>query len=445
MTFSVNGFNPVGGQSKKGRAPQRFAYRSADSIATMLAAGYFATMRNLLAIGDTIDLVQVDDDEDPTHVLATGSAMVQSREDDSVAVVDLSAGAYAGGIVRMPFFFNETDLLAGTSQRILSPVAGSLKRLVTCVKKQVTTGGAIAVELADVAVAGLSITVANAAAVGTVQSDTPTADTRLEADQAIEITAAAAFATAGEVFGFVEILPDTDTGDIYLPFFINQTDLLAGTSQWIPAPEAGQIVKAACVTQVGVTTGGNITVELATVAVTGLTVVVADAAVAGDVDSDVPTDLAGATGAVTKEQVVEVVVDSAFATAGAVNGYVTLRPTVKTNKAFLFFYANQTDVLAATSHFLANPVRGQVTRAVTAVQVGVTTGGDVTLEIGGTAVDGLTVTVANSASAGDIDRDQGTPGHLTSEINADSAVEVVFAAAFATAGALNGFVEVTPA
>lgn len=445
MAFSKNGLNPIGGQSKVGRAPQRWSYRTADSLATVLGAGYFAEVRGLFAIGDTIDVVQVDDDDDATHVIATGSIMVQSREDDSVYTVDVTSGAYAGGMVRMPFFFNETDLLAGTSQRILSPVAGSLKRLVTVVKKQVTTGGAIGVELADVAVTGLSITVADAAAVGTVQSDAPTSDTRLTADQAIEITAAAAFATAGEVFGFVEILPDTDTGDIYLPFFINQTDLLAGTSQWIPAPEAGQIVKAATVAQLAVTTGGNITVELGGTAVVGLTVVVADAAAAGDVDSDTPTDLAGATGAVTKEQAVEVVVDAAFDTAGALNGYVTLRPTVKTNKSYLFFYANQTDVLAGTSHYLANPVRGNVTRAVTAAQVAVTTGGDVTFEIANVAVDGLTVTVANGASAGDIDRDEPTPNHLTTEINADTAIEVVFAAAFATAGALNGFVEVTPA
>jgi hypothetical protein len=442
MSFSKNGLTPIGGQSKKGRAPQRYAYRTADSLATVSAASYFDEVAGLFSIGDTIDVVVVDSDDSPTHVIATGSLVVQSNSTaGAVTTVDVSAGPYSGGLIRMPFFFNETDLLAGTSQMILSPVAGSLKRLVTCVKKQVTTGGAIGVTLAGTAVAGLSITVADAAAVGTV-----TADTRLTADQAIAVTAAAAFATAGEVFGFVEILPDVDTGDIYVPFFANQTDLLAGTSQWIPSPEAGQIVKAACVTQVAVTTGGNITVELATVAVVGLTVVVADAAAVGDVDSDVPTDLAGATGAVAKEQVIEVVLDAAFATAGAVNGYVTVRPTVKTKKNYLFFYANQTDVLAATSHFVPNPVRGNVTRAVTAAQIAVTTGGDVTFELGGVAVDGLTVTVANGAAAGEIDRDNPSSGtHTTTEVNADSAVEIVFAAAFATAGALNGFVEVTPA
>lgn len=446
MSFDKNGLNPVGGQSRKGRAPQRYAYRTDDSLATVLAASYFDDVSGLFAIGDTIDVVQVDDDEAPTHVIATGSIVVQSNEDGAVTTVDVSAGPYSGGMVRMPFFFNETDLLAGTSQMILSPVAGSLKRLVTCVKKQVTTGGAIGVTLAGTAVAGLSITVADAAAVGTVQSDAPTADTRLDADQAIAVTAAAAFATAGEVFGFVEILPDVDTGDIYVPFFANQTDLLAGTSQWVPSPEAGQIIKAACVTQVAVTTGGNVTVELATVAVVGLTVVVADAAAVGDVDSDVPTSLTGATGAVAKEQVIEVVLDAAFATAGAINGYVTVRPTVKTKKNYLFFYANQTDVLAATSHYVPNPVRGNVTRAVTAAQIAVTTGGDVTFELANVAVDGLTVTVANGAAAGEIDRDNPSSGtHTTTEVNADSAVEIVFAAAFATAGALNGFVEVTPA
>jgi hypothetical protein len=445
MSFSKLGFTPIGGTSKYGAAPQRFAYRTADSLATVAAAGYFAEVRTMLAIGDTIDVVVVDDATTPTHVLATGSLLVTSVTSTTAYTADITTGAYAGGLIRMPFYFNETDLLAGTSQYILSPVAGSLRRLVTCVKKQVTTGGAIAVELSDVAVTGLSITVADSAAVGTVQTDAPTSDTRLTANQAIEITAAAAFATAGEVRGYVEIAPDVDTGDIYVPFFANATDLSAGTSQRMPCPVAGQIVGAAAVVQVAIVTGGAITFELADVAVVGLTLTVADAAAVGTVYSDTPTDLAGATGAVANEQALETVLATAFNGGGAVNGYITVRPTVKTKSAFHYFFVNQTDLLAGTSHYMAAQHRGVVKRAATAVQVGVTTGGNVTFEIANVAVAGLTVVVGNTSSAADVDRDDALAGDITGNINADTALEVVLDSAFDTAGALNGFVEIAPA
>ena len=445
MSFNANGLTPIGGQSRHGQAPGRFAYKTADALAVVLAAGYIpATHAGLFALGDKIDVVVVDNLAAPTQVLATGELLVANIASSVVSLVNVTdKNIGANRYIRVPFFFNQTDLLAGTSQRVLSPVAGSIARIVAVVKKQVTTGGAIGLSLAGAAVAGLSITVADAAAVGTVQTATPTAVQRVTEDQAVEITAAAAFASAGEVFGYVEIAPDIPTDDIFIPFSINQTDLLAATSQWVPAPVAGQIVKAATIAQVGVTTGGPITIEIATVAVAGLQVDVADAAAAGDVDSDeIAADVA--TAAVAAEQAIEIIPGTLFATAGALNGYIRLRPTVPTEAQFLWFFANQTDLLAATPHYGVAPVAGWITRAVTAAQVGVTTGGPVTVEVGGVPVDGLSVTVADSASAGDIDRDNGAFHDITSRVGERGAVEVVFGTAFATAGALNGFVEVLP-
>ena len=62
--------------------------------------------------------------------------------------------------------------------------------------------------------------------------------------------------------------------------------------------------------------------------------------------------------------------------------------TLAPDKVYIPFFINQTDLLAATSHFIACPVAGNVTKATTVVKKAVTTGGDVTVEIGGTAVDG---------------------------------------------------------
>jgi hypothetical protein len=444
MAFDTLYLSSAGGQSKRGKAPQQFTYKTADTMATVLASGYIgATYARLFSVGDKIDIVIVDDIATPTQVIQTGTIMIGGITSAGVVTtVDLSNAAFNGvNTIRMPFFFDETDLLAGTTQQTIAPVAGTVKRIVTCVKKQVTTGGAIGLTVAGSAVTGLSVTIGDAATVGTVQSDTPTSVTRVAAYDALGVTAAAAFATAGEVFGFVEIIPDVYTGHIYVPYFFNQTDLLAGTSQWWAAPEAGTITELASTIQLAVTTGGVIAVELATVAVTGLELTIADAAVAGTVQHDAPTS----GGTVTKEQVIEVTATAAFATAGRVNGYVAILPTLPTRKAYVFFRTNETDTLAGTSHFVASPIAGNVTRAVTATNIAVGTGGTLTFELGGTAVLGLAVVVANSAAAGDIDRDNSTsPTDITTEIAELGAIEVVGDANFATTGSLTGFVEVTP-
>ena len=126
-------------------------------------------------------------------------------------------------------------------------------------------------------------------------------------------------------------------------------------------------------------------------------------------------------------------------------GLVAIAPSrIGAEKAFVPFFINQTDLLAGTSQFVVSPVAGNVTKVTTAVQVAVTTGGNITAKIGGTAIDGLAVVVADAAAVGDIDSDApSSPTHATTVIAKDGAIEIVVDAAFATAGALNGFVEVT--
>lgn len=114
----------------------------------------------------------------------------------------------SGNKTYLPFAINETDTLAGTAQELIAPVSGYLVGLDVIVQKAVTTGGAITVEIATVAVAGLSVTVADAAAKGTMYSDVATkgsATRKVTKGQRITVTPAAAFATAGAVSGFLTI------------------------------------------------------------------------------------------------------------------------------------------------------------------------------------------------------------------------------------------------
>lgn len=78
-------------------------------------------------------------------------------------------------------------------------------------------------------------------------------------------------------------------GKVYLMDSILEAAIDAATAHNIVCPVAGTIAKLTTIAQGTITTGGAITVEVNTVAVDGLSVVVADGAVEGEVDSDVPT------------------------------------------------------------------------------------------------------------------------------------------------------------
>lgn len=110
---------------------------------------------------------------------------------------------------------------------------------------------------------------------------------------------------------------------VRLGFAINQTDLLAPTSQELIAPVDGYIVGLYTTVQLAPTTGGPITVLVGTTTVTGLSVAIADGAAKGTVQSDTIA-YGTATAKVKKGDRIQIAPDAAFATAGAVSGFVEI-------------------------------------------------------------------------------------------------------------------------
>lgn len=102
----------------------------------------------------------------------------------------------------------EAAVDAGTAYNLVSPVAGTIAKLMTISQGTITTGGAITVEVNTVAVNGLSVTVADGAVEGEVDSDTPTAGhstTALAVGDRIEIIPAAAFNASADIEFVLEI------------------------------------------------------------------------------------------------------------------------------------------------------------------------------------------------------------------------------------------------
>jgi len=89
MAFSRTGMNPIGGQSKKGVAPQMWTYTSTDAIATVNTAGYFNDMSDDLSVGDVIF---VHDSNTPTlsivMVASNASSVVDVTDGTTVAMTD---------------------------------------------------------------------------------------------------------------------------------------------------------------------------------------------------------------------------------------------------------------------------------------------------------------------------------------------------------------------
>lgn len=116
--------------------------------------------------------------------------------------------------------------------------------------------------------------------------------------------------------------------------------------------------------------------------------------------------------------------------------------TDTTRSIFLPWSINETDTLAGTSAELVCPAAGRIVRNSVIVQKAVTTGGDVTAAVGVTAVDGLACTIADAATKGTVVTDVPTAGHASAVVAAGDRIQIIPAAAFNTAGAVSGVLEI---
>lgn len=90
MAFSATAFQPIGGQSKAGNAPQMWSYTTTDSAATMDTSGYFNTVASLVKIGDLIFAVVTSSGAVSTaglHVVMTNTGTVVNVSDVTALTV----------------------------------------------------------------------------------------------------------------------------------------------------------------------------------------------------------------------------------------------------------------------------------------------------------------------------------------------------------------------
>ena len=153
------------------------------------------------------------DDETVAKTSASGTrprAGVVKVVDSAGVMIGASPeiAAAASRLVFLPFSINATDLSAGTSAELVSPVAGIVSRVSTVVQTAIVTGGDVTATVGVTVVNGLTCTIADGAAKGSVVTDTPTAGHAtavVAAGDRIQIVPAAAFNAGGALNGILEI------------------------------------------------------------------------------------------------------------------------------------------------------------------------------------------------------------------------------------------------
>lgn len=110
------------------------------------------------------------------------------------------------------------------------------------------------------------------------------------------------------------------------------------------------------------------------------------------------------------------------------------------------FVLEQVSLLAGTTAAaeLVSPCAGVITGMTAVVRAAVTTGDTITAAVGTTAVDGLSISIADGATKGTTASDTPTAGHATAVVAKNSRIQVIPGNTFATAGAVDGFVEIRP-
>jgi len=93
MSFLRANFGPVGGQSRRGKVPAVWAYKTDDAHTAVDAAGYFNDVSKELSIGDIINVVVVTNLDASNEAASTyGTHLVNANSGGVVDVTNVTAG-----------------------------------------------------------------------------------------------------------------------------------------------------------------------------------------------------------------------------------------------------------------------------------------------------------------------------------------------------------------
>lgn len=179
MPFELRGIGKVGNQSRRGKSPQKYIYRTSDDLAAVTANNYFAPIASMLEVGDEIELQFVQDIE-AEYPAITGKGLVRI----GAKVPNMIIAATEGDRVLLTAKLD--DISTASNVSITSQVAGDIKDIITVLGGTITTANAaISFTIGGVAITNSAITVAAPGGIGDVDTSAPSAANTLAVGDAL--------------------------------------------------------------------------------------------------------------------------------------------------------------------------------------------------------------------------------------------------------------------
>ena len=169
MAFNIDGLGKVGNQSRRGASPQKYNYRTTDTLATVTGNNYFTKIASMLEVGDEIEIQHVTSLTDsPVAISGYNKVVIAAKVPGLILAADTDGVAVLTTTI--------PDVSTASTTPLVVNVAGDIDAIVTVLGGNITTANAaITFNIGGVAVTGSAITVAAPGATGDVDNSAPTA------------------------------------------------------------------------------------------------------------------------------------------------------------------------------------------------------------------------------------------------------------------------------
>lgn len=154
MAFNILNFAPFANQSNRGSSPQVYTYRTADPIATLLAANYFAEVQYMLDVDDTILIDFVDASLAPTKYEGRATLSVGIDVTGLITVFDITEG-------KRYFVTTLADVASASVSSVTANISGRISKITAVLGGAISVANsALTFDIGGVAIGGSAITVA---------------------------------------------------------------------------------------------------------------------------------------------------------------------------------------------------------------------------------------------------------------------------------------------
>jgi len=265
MAFNSLNFASIGNQSKRGKAPQRYTYRTADPLATVIGNNYFSTIASMLEINDIIEVEFVDSASTPTTRNGKTNVSIVVKVSGMIIAAEATAN-------KRLLVATMADVSTASTQAVTSRVAGVITKITVVLGGAITLANStMTFDIGGTAITGSGFNVNYTdSALGVAFTSSPTGARTVVAGSIITATSGGESTTAQPLYIIYEVTEDVTQSDDVVELTAYMADVTVASSAWVISPIAGTItsIKGVLYGAIGAA-DEPITAKIAGTAVTG--------------------------------------------------------------------------------------------------------------------------------------------------------------------------------